>query len=364
VTAARSGRGKRRTDHEGRLATLDLLSSGVVVLDDSGNIVFINQSAEQLFEISLRIAAGHSFARLFLDGGPIESLLAEARSRSFDEKRTDLTLERPGREPMHLLVSASVLDSVREFGPGALMIEFREHEKRWRVDREERLLDSAQANRELVRNLAHEIKNPLGGIRGAAQLLESELASPSLREYTQVIIKEADRLQLLVDRLLAPHRHPHVVGDVNIHEVCERVRSVVLAEFPQGLVIERDYDASLPEFRGDREQLIQVVLNLVRNAAQSMNGRGEILLRTRIARQVTISKQRWKLALDLHVIDDGPGVPEEIMDRIFFPLVSGREGGSGLGLSLAQTFVQQHGGLIECDSRPGRTDFRILLPLP
>jgi two-component system nitrogen regulation sensor histidine kinase GlnL len=154
------------------------------------------------------------------------------------------------------------------------------------------------------------------------------------------------------------------VGDVNIHEVLERVRSVVTAEYPQGLAIDRDYDASLPDFRGDKEQLIQAVLNLVRNAAQAMHGHGRILMTTRIARQVTVDKVRYRLALDLHVIDDGPGVPEEIRDRIFYPLVSGREGGSGLGLTLAQTFVQQHGGLIECDSRPGRTDFRILLPLP
>ena len=151
---------------------------------------------------------------------------------------------------------------------------------------------------------------------------------------------------------------------MNIHEVLERVRSVVTAEYPQGLSIERDYDASLPDFRGDKEQLIQAVLNLVRNAAQAMRGRGRILLTTRIARQVTVDKVRYRLALDLHVIDDGPGVPDEIRDRIFYPLVSGREGGSGLGLTLAQTFVQQHGGVIECDSRPGRTDFRILLPLP
>jgi two-component system nitrogen regulation sensor histidine kinase GlnL len=232
------------------------------------------------------------------------------------------------------------------------------------MDRESRMLESIRMNRELVRNLAHEIKNPLGGIRGAAQLLESEVGGSSLRDYTQVIIKEADRLQTLVDRLLAPHRHPRLVGDVNIHEVLERVRSVVTAEYPQGLSIERDYDASLPDFRGDKEQLIQAVLNLVRNAAQAMHGRGRILLTTRIARQVTIDKVRYRLALDLHVIDDGPGIPDEIRDRIFYPLVSGREGGSGLGLTLAQTFVQQHGGVIECDSRPGRTDFRILLPLP
>jgi two-component system nitrogen regulation sensor histidine kinase GlnL len=176
-------------------------------------------------------------------------------------------------------------------------------------------------------------------------------------------------LQSLVDRLLAPHRRPHVVGDVNIHEVCERVRSLILAEFPKGLRVLRDYDASIPEFRGDREQLIQAVLNIAHNAAHALSasiasGEGEITFKTRVGRQVTFGKQRYKLALELHVIDNGPGVPDSIKDRIFFPLVSGRDGGSGLGLTLAQTFVQQHHGLIECESVPGRTDFKILIPLP
>ncbi|MBL8332978.1 MAG: PAS domain-containing sensor histidine kinase, partial [Rubrivivax sp.] len=170
-------------------------------------------------------------------------------------------------------------------------------------------------------------------------------------------------------RLLAPHRRPQVVGDVNIHEICERVRSLVLAEYPRGLAIVRDYDASLPEFRGDREQLIQAVLNIVQNATQVLAERIEagdarIVLRTRAARQVTLGKQRYRLALELHVEDNGPGVPEAIRDRIFHPLVSGREGGSGLGLTLAQTFVQQHHGTIECDSVPGRTVFKLLIPLP
>jgi two-component system, NtrC family, nitrogen regulation sensor histidine kinase GlnL len=217
--------------------------------------------------------------------------------------------------------------------------------------------------------LAHEIKNPLGGIRGAAQLLQMELESRELKDYTQVIIHEADRLQSLVDRLLAPHRKPHVVGDVNIHEVLERVRTLVLAEYPRGLKVLRDYDTSLPEFRGDKEQLIQAVLNVAQNAAQVLSaeraqGRAEILLRTRVARQITLGKTRYKLALELHVIDNGPGVPEAIRDRLFYPLVSGRDGGTGLGLTLAQTFVQQHQGLIECVSQPGFTDFRILIPLP
>ena len=230
-------------------------------------------------------------------------------------------------------------------------------------------LGQVQANKELIRNLAHEIKNPLGGIRGAAQLLEMEIDSRDLKEYTRVIIHEADRLQTLVDRLLAPHRRPHLVGDVNIHEVCERVRSLILAEFPRGLRVVRDYDTSLPDFRGDREQLIQAVLNIAHNACQALSeriaaGDAQLVFRTRVARQVTFGRQRYRLALELHVIDNGPGVPPSIKDRIFYPLVSGRDGGSGLGLTLAQTFVQQHHGLIECDSVPGRTDFKILIPLP
>jgi len=249
------------------------------------------------------------------------------------------------------------------------LIELVEVEQQTRQEREERALDQAQANKELIRNLAHEIKNPLGGIRGAAQLLQMELESKSLTEYTQVIIHEADRLQALVDRLLAPHRRPHLVGDVNIHEVCERVRSLILAEFPKGLKVWRDYDTSLPEFRGDREQLIQAVLNIAHNAAQALSDRiasgdAVLTLRTRVARRVTINRHLHRLALVLHIEDNGPGIPEAIRDRIFYPLVSGREGGSGLGLTLAQTFVQQHQGTIECESEPGLTVFKILIPLP
>ncbi|MCX7159446.1 MAG: nitrogen regulation protein NR(II), partial [Proteobacteria bacterium] len=230
-------------------------------------------------------------------------------------------------------------------------------------------------NRELIRNLAHEIKNPLGGLRGSAQLLERELDKAELKEYTQVIIKEADRLQALMDRLLTPHRTPRL-APLNVHEILERVRSLILAEFADGVTIKRNYDVSVPELVGDKEQLIQAILNIARNAAQALqagrstegtrpNGlpRGTIELRTRIARQLTIVRRRHRLALELQVIDDGPGVADDIRDKIFNPLVSGREGGSGLGLSLAQTFVQYHQGMIECESKPGRTVFTILLPL-
>jgi two-component system, NtrC family, nitrogen regulation sensor histidine kinase GlnL len=240
-----------------------------------------------------------------------------------------------------------------------LLAELRPLDQQLRQAREERMVFEQQTNRELIRNLAHEIKNPLGGLRGSAQLLERELDRPELREYTQVIIKEADRLQALMDRMLTPHRAPRI-EPLGIHEVLERVRSLVSAEFA-GIEIERDYDPSLPELIGDREQLIQALLNIARNAAQA--GAKRIVLRTRAVRQITILRQRFKLALELQVIDDGPGVPEEIQDRIFSPLVSGREGGSGLGLSLAQTFIQYHQGVIEFESRPGRTTFRIVLPI-
>jgi two-component system, NtrC family, nitrogen regulation sensor histidine kinase GlnL len=243
-----------------------------------------------------------------------------------------------------------------------LLIEFRPIDQQIKIAREQRQMDQQRANRELIRNLAHEIRNPLGGLRGSAQLLERELERPDLREYTQVIIKEADRLQALMDRLLTPHKPP-LVASLNIHEVLERVRSLVLAEFPDGIRIHRDYDASLPDLHGDKEQLIQAVLNIARNAAQALEGKGQIEFRTRAARQVTLAKRRYKLALELHVIDDGPGIPEELRERIFYPLVSGRDGGSGLGLTLSQTYVQYHHGTIECESKPGRTCFTIMLPL-
>lgn len=354
VTSLKTGRSSAPS-HD----SFDLLATSVVVLDAQGRVLRLNSAAEALFDVSSRMMIGQIFHRLFLNGQVIGEFLSEALEGGYEQKRVDVVLERAGREPLALWTMASRLDS----GESSLLFEFREQDKRWRVDREERLIDSAQANRELVRNLAHEIKNPLGGIRGAAQLLQLELNSADLREYTEVIIKEADRLQDLVDRLLAPHRKARVLAEVNIHEVCEHVRSLLLAEYPRALRVVRDYDVSIPSLTGDREQLVQVLLNLVRNAAQALHGKGRIELRTRVARQVVIAKQRWKLALELHVIDDGPGIPEDIRERIFFPLVSGRDGGTGLGLTLAQTFVQQHGGIIECDSRPGRTDFCILLPL-
>lgn len=347
-----------------RFHSLDLLATLVAVVDTQGHVLFANAALEDALGMSRRSITGVRMQDCFTDPALLDTALMGARGNEFAALRYDAHLRRIGHEPLPVHVVVAQTDQ-----PDEVIVELLPLEQQTRQEREERLIDQAQANKELIRNLAHEIKNPLGGIRGAAQLLQMELDSKELIEYTQVIIHEADRLQALVDRLLAPHRRPHVVGDVNIHEVCERVRSLILAEFPRGLRVIRDYDTSIPEFRGDREQLIQAVLNIAHNAAQALAERiaaGDacITFRTRVGRQVTFGKQRYRLALELHVIDNGPGVPDSIKDRIFFPLVSGRDGGSGLGLTLAQTFVQQHHGLIECESEPGRTDFKILIPLP
>ena len=341
----------------------DLLATQVAVVDAEGRVRFANAALQDAIGVSGRGLEGSALAGHLTEPAMLQRALEGVRGDAFAALRYDAELRRSSGEqlPVHVIVA-------RTEQPGEIVVELLPQEQQARQEREQRLATQASANKELFRNLAHEIRNPLGGIRGAAQLLEMEIAERELHEYTQVIIRESDRLQALLDRLLEPHRHPPRVGDVAIHEVCERVRALILAEFPSGLAVLRDYDVSIPELRGDREQLIQALLNIVRNAAQALAGRiaqgdAEIVLRTRVARQVTFGGQRYKLALDLHVIDNGPGVPDSIQDRVFQPLVSGRDGGTGLGLTLAQTYVQQHHGLIELDSRPGRTDFRILIPL-
>ena len=373
--------------------SFDLLATMVAVVRPDGAMLFANARFEDVAGLSRRALLRGSLFDWFADTQQLRDTMLAVTRNDIATGRFDGTLR---RSPLaaHELLPVHVIVTQIDHGRDRVLVEMLEIEQQARQDREERALGQVQANKELIRNLAHEIKNPLGGIRGAAQLLEMEIGQPTglprggaplrgagaesdpgaarrreLTEYTQVIIHEADRLQALVDRLLAPHRLPHVVSDVNIHEVCERVRALILAEFPRGLAVRRDYDTSIPEFRGDREQLIQAVLNIAHNAAQALAerilaGDAQLTLRTRVGRQVTIGKQRYRLALELHIEDNGPGVSEDIRDRIFYPLVSGREGGSGLGLTLAQTFVQQHLGLIECDSEPGLTIFRIVIPLP
>ncbi|MCC7328241.1 MAG: PAS domain-containing protein [Burkholderiales bacterium] len=337
-----------------------MLAAAVLLLRFDESVDYVNPAAENLFEQSRTRFIGHTPGELFGDCPGLRNAIDKALLAGAAYTEQELELGIGGRNRLHLTCTVSPLDA----HDAALLLEFRHIDQQLKAAREERLAEQQQANRELIRSLAHEIKNPLGGIRGAAQLLEGELGRPELSEYTQVIIGEADRLQALVNRLLTPSRLP-TYRRTNIHEILVRVRSVVQAEFPS-VRIASDFDISIPEFEADPEQLTQVVLNVVRNAAQAVavtTDDPQIGMRTRIARGVTLAKKRHRLALSLSITDNGPGVPAELRDRIFFPLVSGREGGSGLGLTIAQTFVAQHDGAIQWTSSDGQTEFTIVLPL-
>ena len=346
---------------------LDQMPNAIVVFGmKNQQLVYVNAAAEAALDLSRKSLEGQTVHDLFGDNSALNAMISEVKLGHVLAQRQEMVLHSlPGSIHQESIPAHVVVAALED--PDLIMMEWFPIDQQLRGERDERVTQQVEANKQLMRNLAHEIKNPLGGIRGAAQLLEYELPDIGLREYTQVIIKESDRLQTLVDRLLAPHRKAHVIEAFNVHEALERVRSLVLAEFPKGLKIIRNYDTSLPDVMGDREQLIQATLNIVHNAAQALSeeirlGIAQIELKTRVARSVTIAKHRYKLAMDLHVIDNGPGIPAEMIERIFFPLVSGREGGSGLGLTLAQTFVQQHQGFIACESHPGRTDFHIQIP--
>jgi two-component system nitrogen regulation sensor histidine kinase GlnL len=355
------------TTETNALSGLDLLATAVMVADESGHVRYMNPAAENLFGLSNRNAEGAHLQTLFKESHVLTAAMGYAREHNCSYSEHGLTLCANGHAVVHLSCTVTPVEMDAGFPGGVYLFEFRHTDQELKIAREERMLDQSEANRELIRNLAHEIKNPLGGIRGAAQLLDRELERPALHEYTQVIMKEADRLQLLMDRLLTPHRLPRP-AQVNVHEVLERVRSVLHAEFAMVSVI-RDYDTSLPTIEGDREQLIQAFLNIARNAAQAiaasprLEAKGEIRLQTRVARQVTLARKRYRHAIDVRIIDNGPGIPESIRDRIFYPLVSGREGGTGLGLTLAQNFISQHHGTVTFESRPGKTFFCILLPV-
>ncbi len=339
--------------------TLEHLTTAVILLDQESRVAYLNPAAEHLFGLSNTNLIGHPLQHAFTQTEQLFSAIQSALATNAGHIEHELTL---GVHTLNHRLHLSCVASPLYLGNYALLLEFHTIERPLKLAREEQMLDQTQANRLLLRNLAHEIKNPLGGIRGAAQLLEQELEKPALREYTQVVIQEADRLRSLMEKLLTPQHAPHFSA-LNIHEVLERVRSVVLAELPEGLMIRRDYDLSLPDLYGDKEQLIQVVLNIVRNAAQAMHGKGLIILRTRITRQVTLMKKLHRLAMLVQVTDNGPGIPGHLRDKIFYPLVSGRAEGHGLGLTLAQDFVSQHQGSIEFESEPGRTCFTVMLPL-
>ena len=339
---------------------LDHLATTVLTFDGALRLTSLNPAGEMLFEVSSKKVVGQPLASLL----PHSQRLVRALRHTLDSRHPftarGVRLALPGARTITVDCTVTPLPDGEE--GDRLLVELTQIDRLLRLARDESLLDRQAANRAVIRGLAHEIKNPLGGLRGAAQLLERELTDKGLKEYTRIIIHEADRLRNLVDRMIGTHQLPKR-EPLNVHEVLEHVRKLMLVEVPVGLSIERNYDPSLPLLHGDREQLIQAALNIVRNSVQAMDGKGTIRLRTRFERQFTIGSRRHRLALRIEIEDDGPGIPEELQEHIFYPMVTGRAGGTGLGLSIAQDIINRHGGLIEFASRPRHTLFTIYLPL-
>lgn len=336
------------------------LTTAALWFDTDLNLLYINPAGEMLFAISARRLTGMNARDLFGSAEHIAHGLQRAldSGHGFTEREVHVVL--PGGKSGTLDTIVTPI-SAPQFGDG-LLVELIQLDRQLRIAREENILAQQSVSRALTRGLAHEIKNPLGGLRGAAQLLERELDSETLKEYTNVIIGEADRLKDLVDRMLGPNTIPKK-RSINIHQVLERVRQLVSIEVPATVALIRDYDPSIPDIVADPDQLIQAVLNIVRNAAQAVGERGEIRLQSRTLRQYTIGPVRHKLIIKIDIIDNGPGIPADMMEHIFYPMVTGRAEGTGLGLSIAQTIINQHGGLIECASELGNTRFSMLLPL-
>jgi two-component system nitrogen regulation sensor histidine kinase GlnL len=339
---------------------LDHLTDAVLLFDPAYRLVYINMAGEMLFAVSARQVLGARAEEIFfLYDRTIEKDLQRTLRHAETLTKRNLALGLPSQP---ITVNLTITPMMEQDKPVAALVQIEQLDRHLRISMEEQLLAQQNAARMLLRGLAHEVKNPLGGLRGAAQLLDRELPDEELREYTKIIMEESDRLQSLVDRMLAPNKPPRKVP-INIHRVLERVRQLVQVEAPPGVLIERDYDPSLPMADGDSDQLIQAILNIVRNAAQAVGQKGRILIRTRIHRQVTIGHRRSRMALKIDVVDDGPGIKPELLGQIFYPMVTGRADGTGLGLSIAQSLINQHGGLVECASAPGQTVFSIFLPL-
>lgn len=339
---------------------LDNLNEAISLFSAELRLQYLNPAAEMLFGGSARQLLGMLFTDLIMPKDPVIEQLREALESHHPFSKHEQIIDLYNNKQITADFTVTVLHSA--FGESELLLEITPIDRLLRITREDALLAQQVATRDLLRGLAHEIKNPLGGLRGAAQLLERELHSEEQKEYTRVIIDEADRLQKLVNRLLGPSGMPKR-QDVSIHEIIEYVRSVVLAEDNDDVALHRDYDPSIPALKGDPDLLIQAILNIVNNAREALRGQGNITIRTRILRKFTLGQQQHRLVVKLDVIDDGPGIPPDIKDKIFFPMVTSRAEGTGLGLSIAQRLVHQHGGLIGCESRPGHTVFSILLPI-
>ncbi len=337
---------------------LDHMTTAVLLFDSAAALVDMNPAAEELLDASVKAVRGVTLTGLFTDARVYEAAIRRVLDTGQALTEREMRLGVPGLGVITVDCVMTPLTGVRR----QVLVELIPLDRHKQISREERLVADSESARQVLRGLAHEIRNPLGGLRGAAQLLERKLADEELREYTRVIVREADRLQNLLDRMLGP-RTPPRLRTVSIHEVTERVFALVSAESPPGVRVEKDYDPSIPDLEADPELLIQAVLNVARNAVEALDGHGCVTLRTRIHRQFTIGQRNHRLVARIDVADDGPGVPEALIERVFHPLVTGRSEGTGLGLSIAQSLVNQHGGLIECESRPGRTVFSILLPV-
>ena len=340
---------------------LEHLDAAVLLFDRGLNLRYINLAGEMMFSVSARHIIGQNACDLIKCGGTLQDVFT--RTMKFGHPFTEREIPLPLPDGREITVDCTVTPIRTPEGIEQILVKLQQMDRRLRINREEHLLSQLQAAQAMVRGLAHEIKNPLGGLRGAAQLLERELPDPSLGEYTRIIIDEADRLQALVNRMLGPVRLPDK-QEVNIHQVLERVRSLVQAEVGERVIIDRDYDPSIPPMLADSDQLIQALLNITRNGARAVaQDGGRLGLRTRVLRQFTIGSQRYPLVAQVEITDNGPGIPPELQERIFYPMVTGSKGGMGLGLSIAQSLVNQYQGLIEFRSKPGKTVFTVLLPV-
>ena len=339
---------------------LDNLSTAVILLNEDLCIEFINPACENLFQISYKRAYQQILSNILFVNDEFSYRLKHCLKTEHPFSEHEVTIRTSHADSLTINYTATPLSQTEN--KHYLLLEINHLDRHLRIAREEKLLNEQNATKNLIRGMAHEIKNPLGGLRGAAQLLERELPADNLKEYTQIIIGEADRLQNLVDRMLGPKIIPQK-QEINIHQVMEHVRQLVQAECDNGIHFNLDYDPSLPYFSADPDLLIQAILNITRNAISALEGHGEITYKTRHIRHFTIGHKHHRLVLQIDIIDNGHGIPEELIDQIFYPMVTGRADGTGLGLSIAQSLINQHDGLIECDSHPGQTIFTIYLPL-
>lgn len=336
---------------------LESLKTATLLIESNLTVSYLNPAAENLLEASGNKVLGELVATLFSENdGLLDSI---SKNNAFTKREAQLNLS-SGQQ-------ITVDCAVTPMESGRMVMELQSLDRLLKISREEGLIISQEHTQELIRGMAHEIKNPLGGLRGAAQLLANELPNQDLAEYTNIIIEEADRLGNLVDRMLGSNKLPNIQR-INIHEILERVKTLIAVETSGKISIERDYDPSIPEIEGDKEQLIQATLNIVRNAMQALQSAESvasptITLKTRSMRQMTIGTVMHRLVCRIDIIDNGPGISDKILNKIFLPMVSGRAEGTGLGLAISQSIINHHKGLIECTSESGHTVFSLYIPL-